>query len=123
MDSFINRFNKPDKPKKEVKPKVIKPAKEFKNGRLCLNLDSKIGMAELDRRTLVAWEQQNHICLGCNKDLKKSDIFCHRIIPVGRGGLNRDDRQENIQATHPQCHVDLLLGKQHSNLPDDILFA
>lgn len=68
--------------------------------------DNKAGKLEYERRRRVAWNQQGRVCAICKMPLWFFSAVSDHIQPRGMGGARRDDRQENIQATHSVCNYE-----------------
>ena len=77
----------------------------YQDGREVCDLKSAAGKREYDRRRRIAWMNQGALCPICKRGLFFDEAVTDHIQPRGMGGARRDDRQENIQATHPLCNM------------------
>jgi 5-methylcytosine-specific restriction endonuclease McrA len=62
------------------------------------------GRREYLRRRRVAWEQQKGICPLCGIAVSWEMSITDHKEPRGMGSAQRDDRQDNLQATHYRCN-------------------
>lgn len=61
---------------------------------------------------IKCWNKSNGICYLCNKPMCIEDFNIDHIIPVSKGGTNK---QSNLAAVHPKCNQnksDKILRKQ-----------
>ena len=102
------------------KPSQIKVApvavRVFRDGREVCNLLCKAGRDEYQRRKRVAWERQGKTCSICHKALRWADATVDHVRPRGMGAGSRDDRQENVAASHAVCNC--AKGSQRSGFYD-----
>jgi hypothetical protein len=68
--------------------------------------DTRAGRDEYARRRYNAWSDQGQCCAICRLPVIFERTVTDHIEPRGMGGARRDDRQENIQATHPLCNME-----------------
>ncbi len=94
MRNFLHPPKKPPKPMMKV----------FPDGREILDLKTKAGADEYQRRKRVAWEEQGRLCSICHLRLRWEDATVDHKEPRGMGGGRRDDRQANIAAAHAVCN-------------------
>lgn len=106
MQNFLHPPKKPPKPMMKV----------FPDGREVLDLTTKAGSDEYQRRKRVAWEEQGKLCSICHLRLNWADSTVDHKVPRGMGGGKRDDRQPNIAAAHAVCNAKK--GSQRSGFYD-----
>lgn len=90
---------RPGEMKKEVEVEHV-----FRDGRTKINQLCKEGRDLYQQRKRIAWEEQRRLCAICKLPLAWNISQVDHKAPRGMGGGKIDDRQENIQAVHPECN-------------------
>lgn len=78
----------------------------YPDGRQVCRSDTPEGRQEYIDRRRIAWEKQEHRCALCFRKIPFDLVCTDHIEPRGMGGGQRDDRQENIQATCWKCNME-----------------
>lgn len=99
MDTSDFAFPKPQDVAREPEPVHV-----FPDGREVCNFLTTSGRSEYRRRLTVAWKLQRGMCGICHGYVRLGDASADHVLTRGMGGGRRDDRQENIRATHLWCN-------------------
>lgn len=83
------------KPRKCIK---ARPTRTFPDGRVVLSV------AEWKQMRVRVYFEQGGVCAICHKYMKLSDFDLDHLNRRGMNASKRDDRRENLQATHAACN-------------------